>query len=567
MSAPHANPLPMPLRLGVGVGLRSPHYRQFLQEKPAVDWLEVHTENYMNAGGWDSHVLHQLRQDYPISLHGVGLGLGSARGFSQAHLQQVAQLVKAVEPALVSEHLCWGALQDRNLNDLLPLSLTESALDLVCQRVHRAQELLGRQILLENVSTYLRYRDDAMSEMDFLAAVATRTGCGVLLDVNNLYVNQCNNQEDALAAIAAMPIGLVGEIHLAGHLVTPDAVVDHHGDRVAPPVWTLYEAAVRRFGAVPTLIEWDTDIPALDVLLDEAHKARGIMHVIVADKLAIEKSPLQAANLLFPNDAQPEAEAASVAGLAQSQIIFSDALFDHQRTAVALNLFKGAEQLNTERIARYRGNLSATWDKTLTAVFPVLRKLVGEEFFSALTRAFGHAHPSESGDLNLFGAHFAQFLEYFPHVAQYPYFPDMARLEWDLHRAFYAADAEAFSAVSLAQHYAPEQLGAARLGLHPACHLIQSAWAVAPLWLAHQVDCEPVFPPELEINSYAIIVRPQWNATALPLARSAFATLSLVARGASLGEALDAALEIEPEFEVVFHLRQWLSNAVLVDLA
>jgi uncharacterized protein (UPF0276 family) len=186
-----------------GVGLRAPHYRQFLEQRPHVGWLEVHTENYLSQSGWDWHVLQQLRPDYRFSLHGVGLGLGSARGFSDAHLDKVRALVERVEPFLVSEHLSWGAVHDRNLNDLLPLTLSHAALDLLAERVERVQEKLKRRILLENVSTYVRFRDDAMSEAEFLAALARRTGCGLLLDVNNLYVNQCNHGEDAMSALAA----------------------------------------------------------------------------------------------------------------------------------------------------------------------------------------------------------------------------------------------------------------------------------------------------------------------------------------------------------------------------
>jgi uncharacterized protein (UPF0276 family) len=276
MHPSHTTSQPAFPQLGFGVGLRAPHYRDFLQHRPAVDWLEVHTENYLAQGGWDAHVLEQLRQDYPISLHGVGLGIGSATGFSEQHLQRVREVVQRTQPALVSEHLCWGAVDDRHLNDLLPMPLTQEALALVCQRIDHVQTVLGRQILLENVSTYLRYRDDMMSEAEFLSAVASHTGCGVLLDINNLFVNQCNHQEDALAALEAIPRHIVGEMHLAGHLVTPDAVIDHHGDRVAESVWALYETAVQRFGPVSTLIEWDTDIPAIDVLLSEAECARKI---------------------------------------------------------------------------------------------------------------------------------------------------------------------------------------------------------------------------------------------------------------------------------------------------
>ncbi|MDF3036512.1 MAG: hypothetical protein K0S28_1786 [Paucimonas sp.] len=261
----------------VGIGLRVPHYRHFLDGSPPVSWFEVHAENYLASGGWDAYVLEQLRHRYRVSLHGIGMALGSANGFSQAHLLRVKALVERVQPFLVSEHLCWGAVGDRHLNDLLPMPLSKAALELVCDRVSMVQETLGRQILLENVSTYLRYRGDTMSEAEFLAALTKRSGCGILLDVNNLFVNQCNHGENAMEAIAAIPRGTVGEIHLAGHLVTPDAVIDHHGSAVDDHVWELYRQALSRFGQAPTLVEWDTDVPALDVLLAEAEKAKHIM--------------------------------------------------------------------------------------------------------------------------------------------------------------------------------------------------------------------------------------------------------------------------------------------------
>ncbi len=259
---------------GVGVGLRASHYREFLSRLPPVDWLEVHSENYFGDGGWDLHVLQQLRADYPISLHGVGLGLGSASGFDDQHVEQLVRLVRRIEPARISEHLCWSATAEQHVNDLLPLPLTEEALRLLCERTDALQMALGREVLVENVSSGLRYVSDVFTEAQFIRELAARTGCGVLLDVNNLFVNQCNHGESALAAMAELSQASVQEIHLAGHLVTPHAVIDHHGDRVAEPVWDLYRAALRRFGPCATLIEWDTDIPALDVLLEEAAKAR-----------------------------------------------------------------------------------------------------------------------------------------------------------------------------------------------------------------------------------------------------------------------------------------------------
>ncbi|MFZ6657152.1 DUF692 domain-containing protein [Undibacterium sp. TJN19] len=272
--------MPTPTLNRVGVGLRTPHYRDFLNAPVDTGWLEVHSENYFGDGGYDLHVLQQLRRDYPVSLHGVGLGLGSAQTYAEHHVQRLKRLIERVDPFLVSEHLCWGAVTGRHLNDLLPLPLMQSALDLVCQRVEQLQESLQRRVLIENVSTYVRFAQDDMSEAGFLAELVKRTGCGVLLDINNLYVNQSNHGEsavDALQAMAALPAGSVGEIHLAGHLHTDICLVDDHGSQVAPAVWALFEQACHLLQTdIPVLIEWDTAIPALPVLLGEAHKARQI---------------------------------------------------------------------------------------------------------------------------------------------------------------------------------------------------------------------------------------------------------------------------------------------------
>jgi uncharacterized protein (UPF0276 family) len=259
---------------GVGIGLRHAHYADFLEAVPAVDWVEVHSENYFGAGGYDLHVLEKVRRDLPVSLHGVGLGLGSPTPLDTAHIGKLRRLVERIEPAVVSEHLAWNASASGYLNDLLPLPLTDDALERLCARVDAVQETLARPILLENVSTYLRFKADQYSETAFLAELARRTGCGVLLDINNLYVNQCNHAEDAVRAINELAPQAIGEIHLAGHSVTQAAVIDDHGSRVTSEVWALYAYAIRRFGHRPTLIEWDTDVPPLAVLLDEADKAR-----------------------------------------------------------------------------------------------------------------------------------------------------------------------------------------------------------------------------------------------------------------------------------------------------
>lgn len=537
---------------GVGIGLRAPHYRQMLEQKPATGWLEVHTENYLDRSGWDWHVLQQLRRDYPVSLHGVGLGLGSTRGFSALHLERVCALVEQVEPFIVSEHLCWGAVHDRQLNDLLPLKLDQAALDLLAERVERVQDALRRPILLENVSTYLRFAGDSMSEAQLMDALARRTGCRLLLDVNNLYVNQCNHGEDALEAMAAIAPGSVGEIHLAGHLVTPQAVIDHHGAQVAAPVWALYAAALERFGQVPTLIEWDTDIPALEVLLGEAAKARVLHDAATAIPAG------QAAH-----QGQPGSHAIA-AGEPDYQQAFSDALFDPRHDALVLGAVKPVPHAG-HRLALYRGNLSGTWDKVLSNAYPVVCRLVGEEFFAALARAYGMAHPSDSPDLNQFGAGFAAFLASFEHVAQYPYLPDMARLEWALHRAHYSADAVGLSGAQL-EAFPPEQLELARLRLHPSCAVLQSPWDIAGLWQAHQGEGEVAFPPAFDAGGCYLVARPRWKCVVQPLSAGAHAALASLAAGANVGEALDQAFETDEQFDVGRWLADCIEQAVFVDV-
>jgi uncharacterized protein len=270
-----------PIPAKAGIGLRFQHHRAVAETQPDIPWFEVHTENYM-GGGTSLAYLARIRSDYPISLHGVGLSLGSAEGLEAAHLVRIAETVERIEPALVSEHLSWSIVGGDYLADLLPLPMTEEALGVVCRHVDQVQAYLRRRILVENPSSYLRYRHSTIPEWEFLAAVAARTGCGLLCDVNNIYVSACNHGWDSLVYIAALPPAAIGEIHLAGHTVrqleSGQVVrIDDHSSRVIPEVWALYAKALERFGPVPTLIEWDTNIPALDVLIDEAAQAATLL--------------------------------------------------------------------------------------------------------------------------------------------------------------------------------------------------------------------------------------------------------------------------------------------------
>ena len=250
---------------------------------PDVAFMEVHTENYM-GGGSPIRYLDAVRRELPVSLHGVGLSLGSAEGLDPVHLDRVRQVAERIEPALVSEHVAWSVSGGNYLADLLPLPMIEEALVVVCCNVDQMQSVLRRRILVENPSTYVQFRHSTIPEWEFMAAVAARTGCGILCDINNIFVSAKNHGWDASAYVAQLPPAAIGEIHLAGHSVRelPDGGtlrIDDHGSRVIEDVWSLYAKALRRFGPVPTLIEWDTDVPPLDVLVGEARHADALIAV------------------------------------------------------------------------------------------------------------------------------------------------------------------------------------------------------------------------------------------------------------------------------------------------
>jgi len=273
-----------------GIGLKASHYREILEGNPDPGWLEVHPENYMGEGGPPHHYLGLIRRDHPLSLHGVGLSLGSADIPDPAHLQRLKALVERYQPGEVSEHLAWASHGGVFLDDLLPLPLTRETLDHACRNIQQVQEVLGRRILLENPSTYLRFRDDEYPEAEFLVELARRSGCGLLVDVNNVYVSACNHGLDAAAYLASLPAALVAEIHLAGHSVEDvdgrELRIDDHGDRVAGAVWSLYRDFIQRVGPRPTLIEWDTRVPGLETLLTEAGKAQRLLDDCQVDRHA-----------------------------------------------------------------------------------------------------------------------------------------------------------------------------------------------------------------------------------------------------------------------------------------
>ncbi|NOZ11266.1 MAG: DUF692 domain-containing protein [Gammaproteobacteria bacterium] len=272
-----------------GIGLRAEHYKEVITTRPNIGWLEVHSENYFGQGGKPLYYLELARQNYPVSLHGVGLSIGSSDPLNKTHLDHLNRLIQRIEPGLVSEHLSWSSIDGKYFNDLLPLPYTEEALKHFSDRVHQVQNILQRQILIENPSSYLSYSHSTIAEWDFMNAIVERTDCGILLDVNNVYVSAINHGFDAHHYLQAIDADAVQEIHLAGFTTDTiegqDILIDTHNKPISDEVWALYKAAIKRLGALPSLIEWDSDLPPLEFLLEEASRAQTIMderHALVA---------------------------------------------------------------------------------------------------------------------------------------------------------------------------------------------------------------------------------------------------------------------------------------------
>jgi uncharacterized protein (UPF0276 family) len=260
-----------------GIGVKPFHYRALLQLKPSLAFVEVHAENYMGAGGPPHAYLEAVADLYPLSLHGVCMSLGGAERLDPEHLSRWRTLIRRYKPALISEHVAWSGFQGRHMHDLLPIPYTKESLALVCDHVEEMQDALDRTILVENPSSYVSFRESEIPEADFMVEVTRRTGCGLLLDVNNVFVSAFNSGFDPRSWLARIPADVVGEIHLSGHSLVRDGElqirIDDHGSHVSSDVWALYSETIARIGPRPTLIEWDSEVPALDVLLEEADRA------------------------------------------------------------------------------------------------------------------------------------------------------------------------------------------------------------------------------------------------------------------------------------------------------
>lgn len=405
---------------GFGLGLRTQHYADFLAGKQPLDWLEIITDNYLIDGGKPLAVLDAIRRDYPVAMHGVAMSIGASQGVDVPYLQRVKALADRIEPLWVSDHLCWTGPGPEQLHDLYPLPYTDESARHVIAQIRHAQDVLGRRLVLENVSSYVRYRQDSASEWQFLAQIAEEADCLLLVDMNNIYVSSVNHGFDPLTYLQALPAHRVQQIHLAGHSDNGDHIIDTHDHPVAQPVWDLYAQACQRFGAVAAMIERDDHIPPLADLLDELATARRI----AAQHMA-SPEPATAAVM-------PLAPAVDPLPLAAVQRHFAD-----QVLAGALPQATPDDPV-TGRLPIYHHAYRARLAEVLADTYAKTFLYMGSDSFDVHARAFAVAHPPQTRSLNRYGEGLVEALR-----VQYPDNPELhelAQLDWDLRTRFDSAD-------------------------------------------------------------------------------------------------------------------------------
>ena len=516
----------------VGAGLKPAHFEEILAARPTIGFFEIHAENYMNAGGPNHRWLAAIGEHYPLSVHGVGLSLGSTERLDSDHLARLKQVVARTAPALVSEHLAWCDFSGRVFPDLLPLPYDEAALRRVADKIDAVQQALGRAILIENPATYLRFRGDALSEPQFLAELCASAGCGLLLDVNNVFVSAINHGFAAETYLDAFPLERVGEIHLAGHAEARDAdgafLIDDHGGPVADEVWALYRAVVERAGPRPTLIEWDNNVPDWRVLLDETQKAQAALNAGV-------RTPAGAAS----SASRDEADAPPLDE--NWQAAFATAMRDLKAPVPSLFAPCDAES----RFSVYRNNSAIALSGALKEQFPTVLQLVGDEAFSGLARAFAQGVPPLSPVLGEYGATFPDFLDTFLVAIgadETPFLPDVARLDWARLRALRAEEAEPCGLPQLAA-LDPAHLGAARAKTHPSLALVASNW---PLLALRDPEGRAI---EDWRGDTILVLRPHAETRLVAVSPGAAAFLRACQKGAALAEAAQEAEAAEPGFD------------------
>jgi len=530
-----------------GLGFRTQHFAELTARPRGVDWLELLADNFLGVGGPRRAQLERLRADFPLALHGVSLGIANDAPPRPDYVAALRELAELVQPLFVSDHLCWTGLGGRNSHDLLPVAGTREVLALVSARVARVQDTLGRRLLLENASAYVKFRGEEMSEAELLAALSQRTGCGVLLDINNLYVNAMNLGADPNAALAAFAPEQVAYMHIAGHTLLPDVRIDTHGATICEDVWRLFERAVRRFPNAHVMLERDDAIPSLADLVSELELARERW----SRARAADRTTLPHAER--PRVPRPHAEPAietraSVPPWRESQrelwagieVPATQAEWDAEPLSLILDA--GLPVAPERGLRVYRDSYRTFPERALAANFPTLARVLSRRDFAALSAAFARARPSTSHEFLDFGAALAEFVETFAFADCYGVdaaaFADIARLE--------QAQLEAQEAANDSSVVAPEALAAlepefwedARFGLSRALRIVRARWDVLPAVRAVAAGDKPALPKRVE--AAYLVARTGGEVRTRALDAIGARALAALAHGATFAEACEA---------------------------
>jgi uncharacterized protein (UPF0276 family) len=547
---------------GCGIGLRSQHYPVITSDWPKMDWFEAISENYMDTGGRPLKVLEKVRSRYPIALHGTALSIGSTDPLNEKYLERLKRLADAVDPFIVSDHLCWSGAGGEVLHDLLPLPFTESSVRHIVSRVARVQEALKRPILLENVSTYVTYRHNTMPEWVFLTEVARRSGCKVLLDVNNVYVNSVNHGFDPSEYLRNVPAEFVRQIHLSGHTDMGDFLFDTHSMPILDKVWSLYREALELYGAVSTLIEWDENIPPFEELDFLAKKARVLHDPFVGSGVKQACAPAKTARI------EISVAAGSERSLEEIQTLFKDRIkAHHEAGGQELDIFLNPQgrSRGSERVAVYAGGYTARIHEALSQVYEAVRKAIGEEAFSELAHVYADRYPSLDYNLNFAGREVPELLKKSPYLKDLPYLPDLAAMEWRVWQAFNAFDAVPFSPERM-DRVPPEAWEGAHLLFQPSVSLFSSEWPVLDLWLARQKEASGAYQHVVPSPQKILIGRKAEQVRCELLSASQYRLLEDLLSGRSLGEACEIlAQSSDSDLPVANWFFAWVRDGLIRD--
>ena len=552
-------PRPTTRGTGFGLGLRTPHYPDFLAGQQPLDWLEIITDNFLVQGGKPLVMLDRIRRDYPMAMHGVAMSIGAPGDLDLAYLQQVKTLAQRIEPLWVSDHLCWVGPGPEQLHDLYPLPYTDEAARHVVAQIRRAQDVLGRRLVLENVSSYIDYQQSTASEWQFLSHIANEADCLLLVDVNNIYVSSVNHGFDPLDYLRALPAHRVQQIHLAGHSDNGSHVVDTHDHPVAPTVWDLYAHACRLFGPVATMIERDAHIPPLAELLAETDVARGIALSHLADE------PHTATNA--PDSSQPPQAFFMAENPGPTLLEVQRKLADHvlgRGDPQALELIHASEGFDSsQRLSIYHHAYRARLSEVLADSFAKTCLFMGSDTFDEHASAYAVSHPPLTRSLSRYGAEFPAYL-----AGLYPANPELlelAQLDWDLRVCFDGPDVPALDTDAAQADAVNDWLQRAH-PLHPSVCIREATTNVVQLWNAMDAD-QPVPEAELLPQPVNLMV---WRKGLQPhfqtLADGQAQFANQLLRGNSIqqaGELLAGNGVLQNPAELGEWLRDWLCNGVL----